>query len=210
MQEEPSTGRWVSEPELDLFSSTNLSAAEHALSRKGALVFGWHYHFKGGSNRTRVQFHDFDSFLRHVERSRPGDHFTLFDLDSLAPHALMRRGAADSPARPTLEDSEWSQLRGLLSDRSFDLAVVRRFVGPLTGTVVTEFWFPDDDEWIEFRRQFFSGLGEALFFSDNVFDLDADGNQVNLVDAYPGRRINALIDAKRPNSEGLVPLRGSY
>ena len=214
MKEMPSTAGWVRRSELDLLLAANLSAVEDALSRPGAMVFGWHYYFRGGSSRTGVQFHDFGSYLQYIERARPGDHFTLFDLDSIAAQAFLRRGAANSSARLNLDDDEWNQLRELLEDRSEGLVVVRRFVGPLTGTThsdVDELWNPDDDEWTEFRRQLLWGLGEVLFFSDQVLDLDSDGNQVNCVtpnSAAP--RVHALVDAKRPSSEGLVPLHGPY
>lgn len=186
---------------------------EEALSRPGALVFGWHYHYAGGGSRTRVRFHDYTSYLREVETARPGDHFTLFDLDTIAPHAFRREGSVDSSSGVSLSSDEWDDLRSRIEGEANEVVVVRRFIGPLTATVhsdVEEIWRPDDDEWVQFRSGLVWRPGEAVFFTDEVFDLAPDGSLIEAVTAYPNRRINALVDAKRPNAEGLVPRSGPY
>src|SRR6478672_8643789 len=75
---------WAARPELDLFSAENRTAVRSALAQgSGAAVFGWHYFFAGGSSRDAIAFTDIASYEGYLERARPGDHLTLFDLDAV-------------------------------------------------------------------------------------------------------------------------------
>jgi hypothetical protein len=211
---------WVQRPELDLFSEANLSAVHIALSNPSAVVFGWQYFYNGGSARIKVAFTTSDQYLHHVERAKPGDHFTLFDLDALIDRAVVHLGHIHATHRLELDNSTPMTVAGLdrslhdvLVDEDAEVLVVRRFVEPITGTVdvrLSSLPGTGDERQADFQHDLLLGRGELMMFDQRVFDEDEHGGTVETVTPLEGRRINALVDAKRPSLEGTVPLHGAY
>jgi hypothetical protein len=191
-----------------------------ALEQPNAVVFGWQYHYYGGGSRTLVTFTDLEQYLRHIERAYPGDHFTLFRLDHLIDRAALHVGDIHSTRAFTLEDSTTIRVGGrvrplqdVLGDEWAEILMVRRFVGPLTGTIdvkPSELPGEDHERRQDFARDVAWGRGELIVFDQAVFEEDEHGGVVTTITPTDRRRVNALVDAKRPDAEGLVPLGGSY
>lgn len=51
---------------------------------------------------------------------------------------------------------------------------------------------------------------EMLVFDAGVFDEDDSGGHVSSVTPIDRHRRNALVDAKRPSADGMVPPHGPY
>jgi len=206
---------WQDRPDHNLFSSLNLAVVSEVFAgNSAAVVFGWHYFFAGGSNRTEVVFTSNRDFLRYIERARPGDHLTLFDLEAVDQRAFLRVGLRESTARVAMTEPEVAMIDERLI-RGEEIAAVRRFVGPLTGEVeasVEELDGSDDQAALDATRIAWTwARGELYLFEQSTFDEDGEGGLIETVS--PGaqqRRVNALVDAKRPSDGGLVPLSGPY
>ncbi len=82
---------WVRDPPRDVLSEQNLAAIRGAFEKPEAVIFGWHYFYYGGSTRSELLFVNAEELINHFKQSRPGDHFTLYDLDSVAPLAVPAR-----------------------------------------------------------------------------------------------------------------------
>jgi hypothetical protein len=211
---------WVDRPEVNLFSDENMAAVLAAFQRRNAVVFGWQYSYFGGGSRSEVTFISPDQYLNHVERARPGDHFTLFDLDGLVDRAVLRLGDVRSTDSLELDAATPIGLAGsrrslddVLGDEDAEVLVLRRFVGPLTGTIdVTLMSLPGtgSERQADFQRNLHWGRGELVLFDERLFHEDEHGGTVETVTPLDRRRIHALIDAKRPSPEGTVPLSGAY
>ena len=211
---------WVDRPDVSLFSDENIATVLRAFQRQSCVVFGWQYFYFGGSSRSEVTFTSSDQYLRHVERARPGDYFTLFDLDELADRAVLRLGDVRSTINLDLDIVTPISLAGarrslddVLGDEDAAVLVIRRFVGALTGTIdVTVSSLPGtgDERQAEFQRNLQWGRGELVMFDQRLFDEDEHGGTIETVTPIDARRIHALVDAKRPSPEGTVPLNGTY
>lgn len=161
-------------------------------------MFGWQHHYCGGASRSKVLFSRLDDYLAHVAGSRPGDHYTLFSLDELLQEY---RGAVIEPGTPVWGES---------SEQPSQTVVVWRSVDPTSETVeaaVFEFERDDDDPDL---RDWPSDRGEVMMFDSRLLDEDDFGGAVTWVTPTDRRRRLAVVDAKRPNQEGLVPLHGVY
>jgi hypothetical protein len=203
---------WVDDPALNLFSDDNRSAVEAVLSRPGAVVFGWHHHFAGGSSRTGVVFTRYREYVAFVDQAKPGDHLTLFDPDSLTSLAFLRSGAVDSTDSPQLTGADWELLDQRVQSGHEIALVHRRSVAPPSSIEVDliEASVPEDEWLAELQQQMSTARGELLGWDQAILDAGLVGT-VGTVSPKPGdHRVHALVDAKRPNSSGKVPLSGPY
>ncbi len=205
---------WSEDPSLSLFSTENRANVERAFASPSAVIFGWHYFFAGGSSRSMVDFESYDTYHAAVERARPGDHFCLFDLDSLHNVALLHTGDVRSQQSVALDDAGEKILRPILADGRNELAVVGRHQPPgsdVPAAWVEELWDLADSDWDDFRRRCATTPGEVFVFHQDVLDADQAGAPVRSVTATDGRRrVHALVDAKRPDEHGRVPSNGPY
>jgi hypothetical protein len=211
---------WVQRPTLDLLSDGNLEAVRGALRHPRAVVFGWQYFYKGGSSRSSVAFTSPEEYFGHVERAKPGDHFTLFELDPLLDRAVVQIGHIHSTHFLDLDGSTPVTIAGarrtlqeVLTDEEAEVLVIRRFAGPLTGTIdvtLSELPGTGDERVVNFKRDLLWGRGELVMFDQQLFDEDELGGILESISPLERRRIHALVDAKRPSLEGTVPLTGAY
>lgn len=202
---------WVTDPVLDLFSAANRSKVEAALGNPTAVVFGWHYHLKGGASRSDVVFTDYGDYLAYTDRARPGDHFTLVDLDSVAPLAFARCGSPESPDGPVLTAAAWADLVQRVRGGR-EVVAVRRYVAP-TGAVeveLSEDTIPEDEWLSDLQRDLQDGRGELLIWKAELFDESPSGKVTTVTPAQGDRRVHVLVDAKRPSRDGKVPRSGPY
>lgn len=208
---------WVLRPELDLLSEANLAIAQTAFLGANNVVFGWQYHYYGGSSRSIIAFTSWEDYLRSIERARPGDFFTLFSLDATRELAVLRVG--DVCSTHTLRPDElsevdvagkWQSLSDVLADDDAAVLIIRQFVGPLTGTMevkLNELPGTPDERKMAFDQELLWGRGELIIFDQHLLDEDEHGMQSHR--PAPGR-VHAMLEAKRPSLEGTIPLGGAY
>jgi hypothetical protein len=211
---------WVQRPPLDLLSDGNLAAVRGAFRHPRAVVFGWQYRYFGGGSRSTVAFTSTEEYFRHIERAKPGDHFTLFELDALLDRAVIHIGNVHSThfldldgSTPVTIAGAHRSLHDVLTDEDAEVLVIRRFAGLLTGTIdvtLSELPGTGDEREVTFKRDLLWGRGELVMFDQRLFDEDEYGGIVETVTPVERRRIHALVDAKRPSLEGTVPLSGAY
>jgi hypothetical protein len=67
-----------------------------------------------------------------------------------------------------------------------------------------------DEELVEALALTSGRCGEFLFFLVETLNEDADGNLISSVSPGTRRRVNAVVDGKRPNEAGLTPASGAY
>ena len=221
---------WARDDSRNALSDSNIQLVRATLARTGSVAFGWHYHFAQGSSRSPLVFGSAEDLLSYMERASPGDHFSLFDLDRVAPYAVAHFGdrAANSPIaialahRLTLSGAagraHWKALvliqRACLSD------------GTLARCSIAE-WEPNDftDDWNE-SREYVRGpswpadvdpspiaqwTGELYAFDETALDFDEEkGESIYKVSPSAMKRSRALIDGKRPDDHGRTPLDGAY
>jgi hypothetical protein len=104
-------------------------------------------------------------------------------------------------------------LQEVLTDEDAEVLVIRRFAGPLTGTIdvtLSELPGTGDEHVVDFKRDLLWGRGELVMFDQQLFDEDEYGGVLESVSPVERRRIHAPVDAKRPSLEGTVPLTGTY
>ena len=211
---------WVQRPTLNLLSDGNLAAVRGAFRHPGAVVFGWQYYYKGGSSRSTVAFTSPEEYLGHIERAKPGDHFTLFELDALLDRSVVHIGDIHSThildldgSTPVTIAGARRSLQDVLTDEDAEVLVIRRFAGLLTGRIdvtLSELPGTGDEREVNFKRDLLWGRGELVMFDQRLFDEDEYGGVVESISPVERRRIHALVDAKRPSLEGTVPLTGAY
>jgi hypothetical protein len=186
--------------------------------------------YYGGSARSELLFVNAQELIKHVKQSRPGDHFTLYDLDSVAPLAVLHLGDTSSRAAISLTEPVRSELARVGSESPSHAVVLMQRACEQDGRVtrcsivVRE---PEDlvDTW-EQTQEFDAHLtwprdgtfmplqawfGELFAFDETDLDRDApSGRSIASVSASYLRRSHALVDAKRPDEDGLIPTSGAY
>lgn len=203
-------GRWVSNPAFDLRGPENSAAVEAAFRSFAAAVFGWHYHFAGGSSRTSVAFTNLPAYVAHLGVMNPGDHLTLFDLNALVPFAIMRKGSPEPRYHPALTDQDWAAITERVPHD--EIVVVRRLI-TASGETQIEVYEPTvpEDEWLDdLRRAAEAEPGEILVWEGSLLDQGLMGIVTTVSPTKGDRRVHALVDAKWSNSDGLVPWSGPY
>jgi hypothetical protein len=202
---------WDSTPHRNLLLPENLERVRKEFENDG-VVFGWHYYYAGGGSGTMFTFADYESYYKELAGSRPGDHFTVYSLDRLADRAIARVGAAHSE-KPILLDSRFAEVKKALEAGKEIAFVWRRATaethrvecaaGVLSGPAAEEL-----DEALGARP---GRSGEITFFSIDTLDEDGAGAPIACVSAIGGRRrVNAVVDGKRPDEAGLTPASGPY
>ena len=195
---------WVANPAINLFTKEHSSAVEAALSRPGAVVFGWHYHFAGGRSRDGVVFTRYGEYVAYIDQAKPGDHITLFDLQSMTSLAFLRNGSVESTDGPQLTDADWELLEQRVRGGQ-EIALIHRHSAAPPGSVeadLIEATYPEDEWLAELQLEMSTAQGELLGWDQAVLDEGPFGT-VALVNLRPGeRRVHALVDATRPNSNG--------
>jgi hypothetical protein len=168
--------------------------------------------------------------IKHLNQSRPGDHFTLYDLDAVAPLAIMHLGDASARSALSLTPAVRSELARagsespsravVLIQRVFesDGRVTRCSMDVLESDALVDNWeetqefdahltWPADGTFMPLPAWF----GELFAFDETVLDRDEpSGRSVHSVSSRDLRRSHALVDAKRPDEDGRIPTSGAY
>lgn len=202
---------WVLDEAANALSSSNLAKVGGALARADSVVFGWHYHFAGGSGRSDLIFTSYADCVRYFEAARAGDHLTLYDLDEVAPHAEVHIGTPESDDRLAASPN-WRPLREYMSNDE-DAVVIVRASDIHSGSVEAAMHLPTYplEDWLpEFERETASRRGELLAFGLRTLDRASHGVIESVTPPRGDRRLLALLDAKRPADDGTVPSSGPY
>lgn len=161
------------------------------------ILCGLHAFYCAGCGPEPCAYADLPSYLHDVEQSRPGDWFTLWSVPMLAKEnrlLIWKRKALVSEGE--LQDvSEW-----LNEDPWHEFVVV----GRATLDAKPEAAWGDYDcfERIQDFAQKFASTGEfALLPLANLMEPNDEHRWIPRCH---------VVDAKRPNERGEVPLRGAY
>lgn len=187
-------------------------AKQHALSPESigdvqtALSLGWvtgfHYFLGGGDGPRTVVFTTYDEYDKDISDARPGDKFVLWSIGKLLQQGKCLLAVSSTGNNP------------LRSQRLVpeDLAKIREYLAMV----------PNPQEFAnEILVSARVGEGVAMAFVADIDRIDEVNDVARQVDGAGGelyilplREIEApelcLLNVKRPNELGEVPLIGSY
>jgi len=185
---------WSSEP-ANLLSPDIVAKVSDAL--EAGILCGIHAFYCAGGGPEPCAFVDLNSYMVAIENSRPGDWFTLWSVPMLAQQsALLIRKRADR-----ITEIELQEVRDWLDGNP-----TREFIAagyPAVGARAAATW--GDYNSFEQLKELANSCSPAGEFA--VLPLTN-----LLVENELGRWIPKLhlVDAKRPNHRGEVPIGGSY
>ncbi|HEV8063961.1 MAG TPA: hypothetical protein VGP46_03975, partial [Acidimicrobiales bacterium] len=157
-----SSERPVDEP-ANALSIENLARVRYSLTGAGAVAFGWHHQLDDNISPTLVLASSERDYLDLVQPAAAGDHFTLYDLDSVITLAVARLDT------PTTVSALEEAVGGLRVDRQVILVLRNGGFAHMSELSEADGW--DDD------------LG--LFLAQ-------PGGEVFLFDTTPGSSRNRL------------------
>jgi hypothetical protein len=183
---------WRVEP-LNLLSDAVITAVGEAL--KDGIICGVQAFYCAGHGPEPCAFSDLDSYLRTVKASRPGDWYTLWSVEALARQSvlLIWKQAAPISQVELKEVKDW-----LNSDFGREFLAVGC---PEPGASPETQW-GDYDHFEAVQELAYRCAATGVFAVLPLSDLVGQ----------TGRWIPTLhlVDAKRPNERGEVPLGGAY
>jgi hypothetical protein len=161
------------------------------------MVCGVHAFFGGGCSPEQCAFVDVDSYIITVEGSRPGDWFTLWSVPLLADQELL----LIRKQRTQVTEDELQKARDWLNEDAMReyLAAGYRSEG-----------VPPVARWGD--SDFFDELQEMA----HICSPEGEFAALALTALHEGEDTTSgaprfhLVDARRPNDRGEVPLGGSY
>lgn len=185
---------WTSEIP-SLLSGDNVERMREALRR--GLVCGLHAFYAGGGGPEACAFSEFDHYLDTVLRSRPGDWFTLWSVADLSAQNLLLCEAHGAP--PSSD-----RLKAVENFLNEDPRREYMAVGRVAAGNPPEIAYGDIDSFADLALLAgHCGPGGELYVLP-LSSLEAYGPDGR----YYG--IHCVVDAKRPNERGEVPLGGPY
>ena len=205
----PNQGAWDGTPSRNLLLPENLDLVRQELAG-GGIIFGWHYYYAGGRSADMFCFSGYDAYYQALQNSRPGDHFTVYSRQKLLNKAILRLGDPGSGQR--IASSSPAEIENALT-RGEEIVFLWCQAPRATGSIECEVGVLRDlaeqefADWLELQA---GRGGELLFFTTGMLDQDEDGRPVSTVSPGAKRRVNALLDGKRPHESGLTPASGPY
>ena len=185
---------WSAEP-LNLLSPEILTRVRTAL--EAGIVCGVQAFYCGGCGPEPCAFADLDAYLRAVEMSRPGDWFTLWSVPILADLDLLLIRKREAP----VSEDEFQKAKEWLNA---DLRREFLAVGcPANGVPPEANW--GDYGWFDRLQGLAYRCAPTGEFA--VLPLTDLLEENELGKWIPKLH---LVDAKRPNDRGEVPLGGTY
>ena len=199
---------WDNTPSRNLLLAENLDLVRQEFQNHG-VVFGWHYYYAGGGSGTMFCHNDYESYYQELNKSRPGDHFTVYSRNRLVNRAAFRLGDPASN-QPILAEDLVVVQNALAAGK--EIVFVWCHMQPATGRIECDAGILEDPaEELEKSLGLGSGrCGEFAFFLVDMLDEDEEGNPIGWVSPGAHRRVNAVVDGKRPNEAGLTPASGLY
>jgi hypothetical protein len=185
---------WSAEP-LNLLSPEILTRVRTAL--EAGIVCGVQAFYCGGCGPEPCAFADLDAYVRAVEMSRPGDWFTLWSVPILADQDLLLIRKREAP----VSEDEFQKAKEWLNA---DLRREFLAVGyPANGV-------PPEAKWGDY--DWFDRLQDLAYRCAPTGEFAVLPLTNLLEDNDLGKWIPKLhlVDAKRPNDRGEVPLGGAY
>jgi len=156
-------------------------------------------------------FSDYESYYRELSDSRPGDHFTVYSRNKLATKTLFRLGDLRSN-QPILDTHGLVEVKTALAAGK-EIVFLWCHALPETERIECDagtLWDLTEKELEESLRLRSGRSGEFMFFLLQMLDEDEGGNPITSVSTGAKRRVNAVVDGKRPNEAGLTPASGPY
>lgn len=180
--------------------------------------------------RSDLVFGSAEDLINLIEQAQPGDQFTLFDLDRVAPLAIKHLGESTHQALISLAAADRLELAQVGMKAQWKAVILLQRAcgidGRLTRCSIVERG-PEDlvDNWEEAKNYdarstwprdgmflpFTRWFGELLAFDEADLDRNVEtGRTIETVTSTELDRTYALIDAKRPDEQGLVTISGAY
>jgi hypothetical protein len=185
---------WITEIP-SLFSDDNVEKMRRALDH--GLVFGLHAFYCGGIAPETCAFAEFDRYVDAVQRSKPGDWFTLWDVNDPDVRDLFLLECHGGPPSAELLKPVEDFLR---ADPSHEFIAVGRAGNAGEPQVACG----DIDSYPDLLSM--AGL---CGLSGDLYVLPLSSLEGQTSDGrYRGK--HAVVDAKRPNERGEVPIGGPY
>jgi hypothetical protein len=182
---------WQADPN-HLLAEGSINLVRDALET--GLIVGMHAYFAGGRGPEACGFSDLAAYIQKVEASRPGDWFTIWSVPALAKlNRLLFRRPVPSHEPPGLEGVE-NWLRSDLSREFLAIGMPEESANP-------EALFGDLDSFSSLEQ-----LAHRCGTTGEITVLPL----TDLVGAGLWTPSFELINAKRPNEKGEVPLGGPY
>lgn len=183
---------WSSEP-LNLLSPEIVAVVTEAV--EAGIVCGVQAFYCAGQGPEPCAFVDLDSYLSSVEKSRPGDWFTLWSVPALAKQGalLIRKQAALASEADLKTIQDWLNTN---PQREFLAAGYSQKGAPPEAIWGDHGWFDRLQDLAHKCAQ--TGEFAALPLTDLLEDNERWIPKLH------------LVDAKRPNDRGEVPLGGAY
>jgi hypothetical protein len=184
--------RWSAEPP-NLLSPQVITLVSEALN--AGIVCGIQAFFGGGRGPEPRAFVDLDAYLSSIEKSRPGDWFTLWSIPDLAKrNVLLMRNEATPVNEVDLQKVQaWLNTNPM---REFLAAGYRGKGGP------PEACWGDHDCFDRLHDLALKCSPNGKFAALPLTDL------LESTERWIPRL--HIVDAKRPNERGEVPLGGAY
>ena len=185
---------WSAEP-LNLLSPEVLTKVRGALD--AGILCGVQAFYCGGRSPQPCAFADLDSYVHAVEKSRPGDWFTLWSVPMLAGQGLL---LIQKKKAPVTEDEFQKAKEWLTADLGREFLAVGYSA---TGIPPEARW--GDYDWFDRIQDLAHRCAPAGEFAVLPLTDLLEKNEL-------GRWIPKLhlVDAKCPNDRGEVPLGGAY
>jgi len=182
---------WKADPK-HLLSPGSLGAVREALAR--GLVVGVHAYFAGGCSPDACGFSNFGAYEREVAASRPGDWFTLWSVPDLAREGQILYW------RTTASGGN-SDLEAVKSWLRKDPVREYLAIGVPHGATAPEAMFGDADSIPELEE-----LAERCGATGELAILPL----TDLAGTGEWRPRLHIVDSKRPNEKGEIPVGGPY
>ena len=182
--------RWTS-GQAHLLTPESLDLVRKALGK--GLVFGFRSFYCGARGPDDVSFSDFDAYRAAIESSRPGDWFTLWSVPIAqnSGSVLLHKHARD------IKSVELEQIRAWLSENAMHEFFAVGRAGPDVPPTAASGDIDNFDD-LQALVSGCSPAGEVAVV--NLFRLDSAAHRTE----------RSLVNAKRPNRQGEVPLGGAY
>jgi hypothetical protein len=185
---------WSAEP-LNLLSPEILTKVRAAL--EAGVLCGVQAFYCGGCGPEPCAFADFDSYVHAVAKSRPGDWYTLWSVPMLAAQNLLlirKHGV------PVAEDEFQKAKEWLIADPRREFLAVGY---PDTGAPLEATW-GDYDSLDRLQDLAYRCAPTGEFAVLPLPDLLEENELGRWIPKFH------VVDAKRPNDRGEVPLGGAY
>jgi len=177
---------------LNILSPDNISKINFA-SETG-IIFGLHGYCYGGSSASSWAYSNINDFLEDVSKAKPGDYYVVWSTKELeAKNLVLFHGTYNESDSTPFSQTDLEIFQNYLSKKYNEVFVIFRN-GNLLEVKLNDLDYTNDD-LLEDIEYWYKKPGEELY----IFPF-ADIDKPEYI----------LVEAKKPNENGEVPIGGAY